>query len=268
MTEAHARPLVLDRRPRPRILAACTILALLTCPTVALAGPPTASPADESSPTSEAHVQPAPTSAPSMAGSATAATKTTPPPRADDRLSLEGRALWDGLKEQRVTLDLKNGDEIAGRVVAQDERTVAFARVSDGMVVSVPKSEVAGVRVRPASLSSGGAPPGAVPFAARPHDSGRSLHAGGVAMLALGSPIALAGTVMLGICVSCAYIHLPLLLPGIGLIVGGSIALRRGNQREEAFRQAWGIPVASRMRLTPTLALGRGGGELGFTLRF
>lgn len=191
-----------------------------------------------------------------------------PAPRVDDQLSLRGRALWDGLQDQRVSLTLTNGASVVGTVVAQSNSDLALARASDGAVVSVPKAEVAGVRTRGQAISDRGPVGSSTPVGSRPINSGRSLYGSGVALLSFGVPFSLAGTVMLGICPGCLYIHLPLLLPGIGLIVGGSIALKRAKKRNRAFRQAWGIPLAGRMQLTPSLAFTRGGGEVGFALRF
>ena len=183
-----------------------------------------------------------------------------------DQLSLQGRALWDGLQDQRVSLTLNNGAELEGTIVAQSSSDLALARASDGSVVSVPKAEVKGVRAgtRPrASASTSN-----VPLGDRPINSGRGLAVGGITLLSFGVPFGLAGTVMLGICPGCLYIHLPLLLPGIGMIVGGSVALARAKKRKIKFREAWGIPLAGRMQLTPSLAFKRGGGEVGFALRF
>jgi hypothetical protein len=255
------------------ITAACAITAFGTTPGLAHAGEgdaPAANPAKveaEPAPAPAPDVSPepsakseAPTSAPVMAGGSAA-----PPPRVDDRLSLTGSALWEGMKDRSVRLSLKNGAELEGRVVAQAGSDIALARASDGMVVSVPKAEIAGVRVA-RQPSAGSA--GELPLNQRPRDSGRSLHTGGAFMLGFGVPLGLSGTVMLGICPGCVYIHLPLLLPGIGLIIGGSIAMKKAKERRAKFNRAWGIPLAGRMRMTPTLALTRGGGELGFSLRF
>jgi hypothetical protein len=188
-----------------------------------------------------------------------------PAPHVDDQLSLRGRALWDGLQDQRVSLTLINGATIGGTIVAQSSTDLALARASDGSVVSVPKAEVAGVRTRPRvnGDSSGGLPVGQ-----RPIDDGRKAYAGGVTLLTFGVPFSLAGTVMLGICSECLYIHLPLLLPGIAMVAGGSVLLRRAKKRNQAFRNGWGIPLAGRMQLTPSLAFTRAGGEVGFALRF
>ena len=264
--------IVTFRRQRVWIVGACAITALCLTPARASAGqlgaaPPTLP--DESTPTPTPDVQADPTPAPSDSGGQNAPPPTGPT-RADDRLSLEGRALWAGVQGKRVILDLKNGNELRGTVVAQDANNLAFARLSDGMIVSVPKSEIAGLRVRPEVAQGVGGSTSSVPYAERPRkNTGRGAIAGGVAMLALGVPLGVSGTAMLGVCAGfCPYIYLPLLLPGIGLIAGGSVALKRGHARDKQFRKAWGIPRLSGVQVTPTLAVSRGGGELGFTLQF
>jgi hypothetical protein len=234
------------------------MMAMFAGPLRADAGELTAPPPTLPEPSEPASVaEPAHTSAPAMPAGTVA-----PAPRVDDQLSLKGRVLWDGLQDQRVSLKLNNGADLEGTIVGQSSSDLALARASDGTIVSVPKAEVAGVRTRAAASTSN------LAIGQRPIDSGRSLHSAGVALLSFGVPFGLAGTVWLGLCPDCLYIHLPLLLPGIGLIVGGSIALKRAKQRNEAFRQAWGIPLAGRMQLMPNLAFTRGGGEVGFALRF
>lgn len=228
------------------IVTMCTFMLLAMDPGLAHASEPSPS---------------APTSAPAMAGSA------PPAPRMEGTLTLTGTILWDGLRDRVVRLQLGNNrGELIGTIVAQDAANLAFARAPDGAIVSVPKSEIVGVKMQsPVGSSVSGS---GKPIAQRRLDSGRRQFAGAVAMLSLGVPIGFSGTVLLGICASCLYIHLPLLVPGIALIAAGSVSMRRAKQKDAAFRADWGIPVASRMRLAPTLALGRGGGELGFNLRF
>jgi hypothetical protein len=194
---------------------------------------------------------------------------TAPAPRMDDGagLSLTGTVVWTGLQNQRVSLTLANGNTLAGKVVAQDRGSIAIARSADGSVVAVPKAEVVGVKMfdpRWQASSVGDLPSPA----ARPRESGRRAHVAGAVLLSLGVPIGVSGTAMLFVCASCFYIHLPLLLPGIGMIIGGSRLLKKGYANDRAFRKAWGIPLARNMQLTPNLALGRGGGQLGFSLRF
>jgi hypothetical protein len=224
------------------IMAVCTFLALAVSPRLARATVQEPSPTD-------------PTAAPAVA------TATPPAPRVEGTLTLTGTVLWDGLRDRVVRLQLGKRGELVGTVVAQDATSLAIARTPDGTVVSVPKSEIVGVQMQAAAGSG-------KPVTQRRLDSGRRQFAGAVALLSVGVPFGLSGTVMLGFCPGCLYIHLPLLLPGIGMIIGGSIAMKRAKQKNAAFRAEWGIPLAKRMQLAPTLSLGRGGGELGFAMRF
>jgi hypothetical protein len=223
------------------IVPMCTFVLLLLGPRHVRAG-------QEPSPTD-------PTAAPAVASAS------VPAPRVEGSLSLTGTAIWDGLRDRMVILQFGSGVELTGTIVAQDAASLAVARAPDGAVVSVPKSDIVGVQMQAAAKSS-------KPTTQRRLDSGRQQYAGGAVLLGFGVPFGLSGTVMLGVCLPCLHIHLPLLLPGIGMIVGGSIAMRRAKQKQAAFRGDWGIPLARRMQLAPTLALGRGGGELGFTLQF
>lgn len=224
------------------ILTMCMFLVVAVSPRLARAGEQEPSPTD-------------PTAAPAVASAA------PPAPRVEGSLTLTGTVLWDGLRDRVVSLQLAKRGELVGTVVAQDAANLAIARAPDGTVVSVPKSEIVGVQMRAAAETG-------TPTKQRRLDSGRRQFGGAVALLSFGVPLGLSGTVMLGICVSCLYIHLPLLLPGIALITTGSIAMKRAKAKNAAFRADWGIPLAKRMQLTPTLALGRGGGELGFAMRF
>jgi hypothetical protein len=200
-----------------------------------------------------------------------------PPPRVDDSLTLGGRTLWEGLLDKRVTLVMKDEQTLEGTVVAQSSSDLAVARASDGLVVSVPKDSVAGVRTTGAPTGATGA---AMPVGLRPRDDGRGAHATGAVLLAIGAPATLAGIVMLGICPGCFYIHLPLILPGAVMITGGALSLKKAKKQRRAFHEAWGIPVARlggsgrvarrapRWRLTPTFGAGPRGGSAGFVLRF
>lgn len=188
-----------------------------------------------------------------------------PAPHVDESLSLTGTVVWEGLHTRRVVLSLANGAELRGTVVAQDAETLAVARASDGSVVSVPKREITGVRV--ANVTELGRGLTTSPAKKQLRDHGRKDYTAGAVLLGIGVPIGVSGTAMLGVCFSCLYIHLPLLLPGIGLMIAGSRLMKRGASKNKAFRGDWGIPMA-RMQLAPSLSLGRGGGELGFTIRF
>ena len=268
VTRTPSRPHRKARFTRVLLTTSCALAVLCLSPTTARAAQtpatpgedvqPAANPATATAPNNAA----APTAAPAIADSPTR----VPPPQLDTTLSLRGAAIWDGLEGQRVVLGLADASSLRGTVVTHGATEVALSRDSDGLVVSVPKAEVLTVNLRARAASSGR--PGVGATGTRPRDSGRKLHSGGVVLLSIGSPFALAGIVMLGLCPSCLYIHLPLLLPGTAMIIGGAVALKRAKKRNIAFRKAWGIPLAGRMQLTPTLGVGRSGGEVGFTLRF
>ncbi|KIG11875.1 hypothetical protein DB30_02375 [Enhygromyxa salina] len=177
--------------------------------------------------------------------------------------------MWEGMLGKQVALQMKDGAAVGGMVVAQSSTDLAIARGADGTVVSVPKAQIAGVRLRPESASSGAAGGGStVPVGSRPLQDGRGLHGGGIVMLTVGSVLALSGTVMMAISVSYVAISLPLLLIGLGTAGGGIGMLVAGTKKRRAFNEAWGIPVRAGVQLTPTLAAGRNGGQAGLVLRF
>lgn len=271
---------------RRGLMAVAGVLPLLVSPMLAHAGPGLASeleqldqvnqvgevmsappklPKDAApAPAAEA---PPPTAAPSTAAPPTA---TPPAPRiGGDSLTLTGSNLWQGLLGKQVALEMKDGAAVGGTVVAQSSTDLAIARSADGTVVSVPKAQIAGVRMRPESASMGGAPGGSnMPVGSRPLQDGRGLHGGGIVMLTVGSVLALSGTVMMAISVSYVAISLPLLLVGLGSAGGGIGMLVAGSKRRRAFNEAWGIPARAGVQLTPTLAAGRNGGQAGLILRF
>lgn len=191
-----------------------------------------------------------------------------PPPRVESSLSLTGSALWDGLLGQQVRLDMKDGQGVSGVVVAQTATDLALARTPDGTVVAVPKSEVAGVRMRVAVEGAGGPGGSNVPVGDRPLQDGRGLNAGGIVMVTLGSIAALSGTVMLAISPYYLFISLPLLLPGLAMIGGGSAMISAAGKKKRAFDAAWGVPKSARIEVMPTLAGGRNGGGAGLILKF
>lgn len=203
---------------------------------------------------------PAPTSDPVV---------TAPPPRVDDGLSLTGVALWEGLIDTPVSLAMQNGQSLSGVLVAQSPSELAIARTSDGALVSVPKAEVAGVRL-PASVVSTGpaAPEGVGPIRDRPTRDGRGLTGAGVTLVVAGSVLTVAGITMLSIYPSGLQISLPVLIPGLAALAGGGASLHLGKKRREAFRRAWGLPESARLQLTPTVGAGRTGGQAGLVLRF
>jgi hypothetical protein len=218
-------------------------------------------------PTPEA--TPEPTVAPQVEPSTTAPQVTptaAPPPRiSQDSLTLTGTNVWDGLLGKRVKLAMKNNQTVDGIVVAQSSSDLAIARTSDGTVVAVPKAEVSGVRLGQVSAGSAGSD---VPITDRPRDDGYKLYGGGAAMIGIGSVAALAGTVMLGIYFSAFYISLPLLIPGLAMIGGGSAMMASAGKKRKAYHQAWGLPATAKLKMMPTFSGSRSGGQIGLVLRF
>jgi hypothetical protein len=189
-----------------------------------------------------------------------------PAPRLQaESLSLTGTTLWEGLMGKQVRLEMKGGQAVAGTIVAQTSSDLAVARAPDGTVVAVPKTEVIGVRLRIEAATAGGSN---VPVADRPLKDGRGLQTGGVLLVSLGAILALSGTVMLGIYPSGVFISLPLLLPGLAMIGGGSAMISKSGKQRKEFDKAWGLPNHSGVKMTPMLAAGRNGGTAGLVLRF
>ena len=277
-----------------RAAAALTAATLLLAPTLAHAGEPDEAavlrmargsqppalpsesrPAVPEAPPAEVAVQPSPqmspqasTQAPPQPSSAATGAPQPEEPAAGaslpQTLGYSGSALWTGLVGKPVELTVSGGQALAGVLVAQGRDEIALARDSDGQIVSVPKAEVIGVRLK---LSSPVAdritgPPGSGEL-----KDGRGLHIGGGVLLTVGSAAALAGTVMLAIYPSGLFINLPLLVPGLAMVGGGVAMLLAGNKQRDRFRASWGIP-SSRLRISPSLAMGRSGGQAGLVLRF
>lgn len=222
------------------------------------ASPPSPTEAPVVAPQPEA--QPQPTVAPQVAPTA------APAPRiGNESLTLTGTNVWAGLLGQRIRLVMKNDQSLDGTLVAQSTTDLALARSSDGTVVSVPKAEIAGVRLD----GPGGAPGQSdVPVSERPTNDGHKLHGGGAAMIGIGSAAALAGTVMLGIYISYLFISLPLLLPGLAMIGGGASLMASAGKKRKAYQQAWGIPATAKLNMVPTVSASRNGGQVGMVLRF
>lgn len=193
-----------------------------------------------------------------------------PAPTIPGPLTLTGSAVWDGLQDSSVIISLQNGKQLSGTVVAHDRDKVALARLRDGSVVAVPKQQVASVHLMsPAALARATREASLPAVAERPVNDGRKQHIGGAVVLGLGVPVGLGGIGMSWV----PYIGIPVSLVGAGLIVVGAVMIKRSKARDAAFRKAWGIPRLgtpgrSSLQLIPTLDVGRGGGQLGFAMRF
>ncbi|NVB40192.1 hypothetical protein G6O69_20260 [Pseudenhygromyxa sp. WMMC2535] len=237
----------------------------------AAAASPDAAPA-QPAPDQAAPAGPSPdaasTAAPPMAN-AGASTNAAPRGPAGTSLSLTGDALWAGLLDERVILTMKNGQSLDGNLVAQSSAALAIARSADAIVVSVPKADVAGVRLHVGPVEpQAQAPVGVGPVAERPIQDGRGLVAAGVSLLIPGSALALTGTVFLGIYPSGLFLSMPMLIPGLLMTGGGAAMLAVGKRKRKRFREAWGLPETSRLQLTPTFGMNRQGGHAGLVLRF
>jgi hypothetical protein len=197
-----------------------------------------------------------------------AAPPSSPPaPSIESSLTLTGSTVWDGLRGSSLILTLGNGEQISGTLIAQDHEQLAFARASDGAVVRVPKREIAGVRLT-ATHSEDAERADLPPAATRPRDDGRKAYAAGVALLSIGVPFGVAGTATAGVLWFAPVTYLPVLLPGIAMIIGGSVSLKRSYKLHDSYRKAWGLPKTSKLQLAPSLNLGREGGQLGVVMRF
>jgi hypothetical protein len=106
---------------------------------------------------------------------------------------------------------------------------LVLARAGDGLVVSVPTSEV--LRVY-APIDR---PPKRGPL---PVDNGSGLIAGGGVLLGLGIPAIISGAVMAGICGFCTFIYLPLLIPGGAMTGAGAGMVKVGNDRKRMWQAA------------------------------
>jgi hypothetical protein len=281
-TDRHGRvERSLAMQVRRGLIAVAGALPLLATPMLAHASGPSASmlaPSIEqlaafAPPKLPENTQPTPpveqpTAAPPVVEPPPTPTVVPPAPRVQaESLSLTGNTLWDGLLGKQVRLEMKNGQAVTGTVVAQTASDLAVARSPDGTVVAVPKAEVVGVRLRLEGVSD---TPGSssTPVGNRPLQDGRGLHGGGIVMVSVGAIAALSGTVMLAIYPSGVFISLPLLLPGLAMIGGGSAMLSAAGKKRKAFNKAWGIPAHAKVNLTPLVAGGRNGGTAGLVLQF
>lgn len=237
--------------PAPRslrlLVIALALLGPLLIGSISHAAPPELDPSP--TPTEAPRISeppPAPTLAPTVVA---------PSCPADDSLSLTGSNLWEGLRDKPIVLTLKNGNDLTGSVVEQSSEQLAFARASDGAVVAVPKGDVAGIRLRATPV----APRGSL-------EGGRGHKTGGILLMTFGSMLGVSGIVMLGLCPECLYIHLPLLLPGGGMIGGGVALWKAGKRKQAAYERSWGM--TARVRIAPSFAIHREGGHAGVVLRF
>ncbi|HWB79651.1 MAG TPA: hypothetical protein VG755_32030, partial [Nannocystaceae bacterium] len=225
------------------VIAACLPFALVSD---AIAAPAVQRPKKSSKPLSETTelVEPAPTepAAPTEAaptdtaaagdplGESPPAETTEAPPepppaptvKRDDQAIVD--AAWEGVDGFDVELVLKGGSKMRGRVGAVQSDTFTLIQAETGSVLVLPKSGVVSLRARM---------PKAVPT-----KTGTGLIAGGVVLTTIGAPLFITGVVFLGVCPSCTYVHLPMLLIGGASLGGGIPMITAGARRRRRFLDA------------------------------
>ncbi len=173
----------------------------------------------------------------------TATTPRAPPPppitgmpSGADQATLD--AAWEGVDGYRVELELKGGRTLDGRVGAVQRDTFTLLQSKTGAILVLPKSGVVSMRVFVAP--------------ALPGQNGTGWLVGGGLLTATGSPVFVAGLSILGLCPSCASLHIPLLLVGGAALGAGIPMLVRGSRVRRKYHEAVQTralsPVAMRTR--------------------
>jgi hypothetical protein len=158
-------------------------------------------------------------------------------------------AAWQGVDGFEVVVELKGGKVIRGRVGAVQADTFTLIDGSDGQILVIPKTGVASLRAY--------VPP---PI---PTKTGTGLIVGGSILTALGIPVFITGVTFLGVCPSCWYLHIPMLVIGGGALGGGIPMLVRGTQQRTAFQRA-----LEERRVAPMVTRNLGGWNGGLQIRF
>ncbi len=135
-------------------------------------------------------------------------------------------AAWEGVKGYDVELILTDDREVTGRVTAIQKDTFTLVDLDSGGVVRViQKNGVKRMRVKVYDV---------VPST----KDGTGLLVGGGLLTAAGAPVFLTGAVFLGVCPSCTYLHIPMLMVG-GAALGAAIPmLVRGARRRRAYNES------------------------------
>lgn len=260
------------RTPKPgrtqiaQVLVGCLALALPYGPAIAsepapeLQRPTAPAPATDPSlrlttaPTQPADAGPrAPALPPPPAMTAQAPPTATPqhsatsPSAARDAAVLD--AAWEGVDGFRVVLELKGGMTLQGRVGAVQEDTFTLIQEKTGKVLVLPKNGVSSLRAY--------IPPEV------PTKTGAGLITGGSVLTAIGTPLFLTGAIFVGICPSCTYVHLPLLILGAGALGGGIPMIVTGRRRRALVDKA-----LKEHNLSPLVVRTRYGWSGGLRFRF
>lgn len=246
------------REPGPRravqVLAGCLALALSTS-NEALAQSP-AIPAPQAPAAQTARPAPPPPAQPPATPAADPSTEPAPPPAAipppvvsRDVVASITDAAWEGVDGIDAIVELKGGKVLRGRIGAVQQSTFTLIDGATGQILVVPKSGVASLRAF--------VPP---PLPTR---TGTGLLVGGGILTGLGIPVFITGLTFVGICPSCGFLHLPMLIVGAGALGGGIPMLARGTQRRSAFQKA-----LLEQRVTPVVSRTPYGWNGGLQIRF
>jgi hypothetical protein len=158
-------------------------------------------------------------------------------------------AAWEGVDGFDVMLELKGGRKMRGRVGAVQPDTFTLIEAGTGAVLVLPKSGVLSLSVVvPKPL------PGKTGIGA--------LVTGGV-LTGVGTPVFVTGIAFVAICPSCAYLHLPLLIIGGGMLGAGIPLLVRGAKNREKYRK-----ILQEHRVGPVVSRTQGGWSGGVRFRF
>lgn len=136
--------------------------------------------------------------------------------------------LWNALAGNDLQLTLSDGS-FRGKLMGLQGSQLVLARAGDGLVVSVPTSEVLRVYAPTDRRPKRG------PL---PVDNGSGLIAGGGVLLGLGIPAIISGAVMAGVCGFCTFIYLPLLIPGGAMVGAGAGMVKVGTDRKRMWQAA------------------------------
>ena len=123
-----------------------------------------------------------------------------------------------------VEIRLKGGRELQGRVGAVQRDTFTLIEAETGVVIVLPKSGVARLRVAVAR-----------PL---PTETGTGFLAGGIVLTSVGTPVFITGVAFLAVCPSCVGLNVSLLLLGGGALGIGIPMLVGGSKRRQAYRAA------------------------------
>ncbi|WAS90625.1 hypothetical protein [Nannocystis punicea] len=199
--------------PAPAPASATDPLASVPPPAESPAPPPAESPSPAESPAPAPSAQPGPAAPPSLGFGA-----------AVNVSAAVTDAAWEGVDGYDVIVELKGGKVLRGRVGAVQLDTFTLIDGTTGQILVIPKNGVASLRAY--------IPP---PI---PSKTGTGLIAGGSVLTAIGAPLFITGVVFLGICPSCVYLHLPMLVVGGGGLGGGIPMISRGIKQRTAFQKA------------------------------